>query len=299
MSFNFKRGCKRISRYLSKHQPAILAGTACVGVIITAVVTAKSHSKAEEILWEAEQDIDRAVEDCEDGYILEDERDERVRDIRIDCAKELGWTYAPAVLSGVLTITSIILSHKAHLRHEAVLTTALNGATTLLGDYKDEVKKILKPKQQDELKEKLAKRTVERNPVPEKTASKKTKPSEDIIYKSGLGNQLMKIDKIGPYVRCSEDNLNKLLFNKIQKTAISEGYALIEDLEWELFHAQSGDGGIWGWEDSQFIDGDILRADATYTNYIDPRTGAPESIGVVKFNIPPKMIKIKASERYF
>lgn len=298
MSFNFKRGCKRIGRYISKHQPAILAGIACAGVVVTAVTAAKCHSKAEEILWQAEKDIDNVDERVENDEITEEQACDEVHDIRVDCAKALGMAYAPAVLSGALTITTIILSHKAHLRTEAVLTTALNGATALLGDYKDEVKKILKPKQQEELKQNMAKKEANKRPVPTETATKNTRPSEDVIFDTGLGNQLMKIDKIGPFVRCSEENLNKILFNKIQNTAINEGYSLINDLEWELFHNQSGDGAVWGWEDEQFKNGEILRADVTYTNYIDQRTGSPESIGIAKFNIPPRMINIKPSARY-
>lgn len=301
MAFNFKRGVKRISRYISKHQPAIFAGMACVGVVITAVTAANSHSKAEEILYEAEGDINNIFDDCDNGDISEKTCNEKVKEVKIDCTKALIKAYAPAVLSGALTITTIICSHKAHLRMEAVLTTALNGASALLSDYKEEVKNVLKPKQQQELKENLAKREIKRHPVPEKTVTKKSKavPSEDVIFESGLGNQLMKIEKIGPYVRCSEDKLNRILYNKIQKTAINEGYVLINDLEWELYHNQSGDGAVWGWEDRQFENNDILRVDVTYTNYTDPRTGTPESIGFAKFNIPPKLIDEQPSKRYY
>lgn len=300
MAFNFKRGCKRISRFLSKHQPAILAGTACIGVVVTAVVTVRCHTKAEYILGDADYDLEDVNRDYEDGKITIDECEDKEHEIRVECAKALGWAYAPAVLSGALTVTTIILSHKAHLRTEAVLTTALNGATALLGDYKDEVKKILKPKQQEELKHNMAKREAEKRPVPtETTKGGKARPSEDVIFDSGLGSQLMKIEKIGPFIRCSEENLNKILYNKIQGTAINEGYALVNDLEWELYHNQSGDGAVWGWEDSQFAHGEMLQADVTYTNYIDQRTGAKESIGIVNFTVSPKLINLKPSERYY
>lgn len=277
MAFNLKRGVKRINRYLSKHQPAILAGTACVGVVVTAVVTARCHSRGEEILYEAECDLDDIFDDCDNDKISEEECDRRVKNTKIRCAKALGWAYAPAVISGGLTITSIILSHKAHMRTEAVLTTALNGATALLGDYKDEVKKVLKPKQRDEIEHNVAKRQVERHPV----------PSEDVIYSSGLGNQLMLIEKTHIYVRISEDNLNKILDNKIKPMAKDEGYASYNDLEWELCRFQSGDGENWIWEDRMFEHGEELKARVDYTNYENPRTGERESVGIVRFNIDP------------
>lgn len=289
MAFNFKRGVKRISRYLKQHQPAIFAGTACAGVVITAVIAVRCHTKADDILCDASDDLEEAYEACDEEAISEAECLRREREIKIDCAKALGVAYAPAVLSGVLTITTIILSHKAHLRHEAVLTTALNGATALLGDYKDEAKKLLKPKQKEELEHNVAKKQMQRRPV----------PSEDMIHETGLGNQLMLIEKTGMYVRISEDNLNKILHNKIQKGAESEGYRTYNDLEWELCHFQSGDGAEYGWLDSQFQSGDILEARVTYANYENNRTGERESVGIVRFSIDPVILRNRPSQMYY
>lgn len=277
MGFNFKRGCKRISRYLSKHQPAIFAGIGCAGVIITAVVAVKASTKADEILCDAADDLEAIYDQYDNDEISAEECDKKEFDVRVECAKELIFAYAPAVLSGALTITTIILSHKSHLRHEAVLTTALNGATALLGDYKDEAKKLLKPKQYEEVEHKVAEKQVKRRPV----------PSEDMVYTTGLGNQLMRINKTGLHVRISEDNLNKILYGKIQVPAMNEEYRTYNDLEWELCHIQTGDGAEWIWTDEQFLTGENLVAKVTYTNYQDPRTGERESIGLVDFSIEP------------
>ena len=283
MAFNFKRGCKRISRYLAQHQPAIFAGTACAGVVITAIVAVKCHTKAEDILADAYDDLQDIYDDFDDKKISAEKCDKEELKVRMECAKELAITYAPAILSGALTITTIILSHKSHLRHEAVLTTALNGATALLGDYKEEAKKLLKPKQQEELEHKVAAKQVERKPV----------PSEDMIYETGLGHQLMCIKKTNLFVRISQDNLNKLLYSMIERPAINEGYRTYNDLEWSLCHLQSGDGAEWAWFDHQFVNGEHLEARVTYTNYENPRTGEKESIGLVDFSLSPQLMRDK------
>jgi len=289
MSFNFKRGIKRIGRYLSSHQPAILAGVGCAGVVITAVVAVKCHIKAEDILSDAYDDLSVVYTDYDDHLISAEECDKKEFDIRLTCAKSLIITYSPAVLSGALTIASIIFSHKAHLRHEAVLTTALNGATALLSDYKEEAKKLLKPKQKEELEENVTKKQMKRHPV----------PSEEMIYDTGLGHQLMRIKKTNLFIRISEDNLNKILYNKIQMPAINDGYRTYNDLEWELCRFQSGDGAAWCWEDRQFINGDILKANVTYSNYTNLRTGENESIGLVDFSVEPVLLHEKPSTRYY
>lgn len=280
MAFNFKRGVKRITKYLNTHQSGILAGSACVGVVITAVVAVKCHTKAEDILGEAYDDLEVVYNDFDNEEISAEECDKRELSIRVDCARALAITYAPAVISGVLTITSIVMSHKSHLRHEAMLTTALNGATALLSDYKDEAKALLKPKQYEEIEHKVAEKQVKRKPV----------PSEDMIYSTGLGNQLMRIEKTGLYVRISEDELNKILYSMIECNAINEEYATYNDLEWALCRIQTGDGASWIWTDDMFKSGEHLTSHVTYTNYIDPRTGAKESIGLVKFSIEPRLM---------
>lgn len=292
MGFNLKRGCKKIGRYLSKHQPAILAGVGCAGVVITAIVAVKCSTKADEILDNAANDLQDVYDDFDDGKISAKTCDKREKDIRIDCAKDLIIAYAPAAVSGALTIATIVLSHKSHLRHEAVLTTALNGATALLSDYKDEAKKLLKPKQIDEIEQGVAEKQIKRHPV----------PSEEQIYESGLGHQLMFIKKNGIHVRISEDNLNKILYNKIQVPTRGGDPRTLNDLEWELCRFQTGDGSFWCWTEDQFINGNDLTAHVIYKNYENPRTGEKESIGLVDFSIEPVLkhySDMKPSRMYY
>lgn len=302
MAFNFKRGVNAIGRYLSKHQSAIFTGIACAGVVTSVVIAATQHIKADEILNEAKDELDDLEKIKNEGEINDEEYEGYVKTVKIRTIKELAVVYAPVVLSTSLTITTIVLSHKSHMRVEAVLTSALNSATTLLGDYKAEVKKILKPKQYNDMEQSVKEKMVKRNPPPNHRQSDDTKrrgtPSEDVIHETGLGTQLMMLEKTGAYFRCSEDNLNKLLYHKIQQPAICDGYRLFNDLEWELKIPQSGYGSIYGWEDRQFINScDMLYCNVTYVNHTDPRTGTKESCGVISFNIDPIAIKLKEHEK--
>ena len=106
-----------IKRWLSKNSSGICAFAACVGVVVTAVLTYKGTIKAQKRIeeWSKEK------------------QDELTTFEKVQAsAKPL----APAVIAGAATIGSIITSHKITKEHIAVITASGAGIAKKYDDYR-------------------------------------------------------------------------------------------------------------------------------------------------------------------
>ena len=92
-------------RFLEKHAPTILASAGVVGTIATAILSAKGHYKAMDILEEEKKGL-------EEGEKLDFKT----------CAKKTWKEYAPAVATGTVTIACIIAGNRISAKEIAVLS---------------------------------------------------------------------------------------------------------------------------------------------------------------------------------
>ena len=268
---NFKRGLRRLGKMLGKASPGILAGISCAGVVVTAIIAAKNTQDAADIIEAANLEKDDIIADADDGYITEREAKQYLHDLKVRFAKQLARAYAPTAASAVLTIATIIFSQKIHFRRTAVLTGALNAAQASLQEYRAEAKAFLKPKQYEELEEKVAKKKVDKQP-----------PSEDVIYHTGHGNQLF-MTKGGRYFRSSYEYIKTVLFD-LTKLAYVSGEASENDFYEKVGIPVIPDGDLNGWSDYDVQKpGDIITVDPVWLTYENPMTGAPESCGILRF----------------
>ena len=275
---NFKRGLRRLGKMLGKASPGILAGISCAGVVVTAIIAAKNTQDAADIIEAANLEKDDIIADADDGYITEREAKQYLHDLKVRFAKQLARAYAPTAASAVLTIATIIFSQKIHFRRTAVLTGALNAAQASLQEYRAEAKAFLKPKQYEELEEKVAKKKVDKQP-----------PSEDVIFNTGHGNQLFMTPR-GRYFRSSVMYIKSVLLD-MTKIAYSNGEANMNDL-WEALGIPVVPGDdTEGWSDWDVKDpGDIIDVDPSWVTFKNPITGGEESCGVLRFYPEPHLI---------
>lgn len=106
-----------IKRWLSKNSTGILSAVACVGVVVTAVLTYKGTIKAQ-----------KAVEEW-----TEEKRDELTAFEKVQAsAKPL----APAIVSGIATMGCIVASHKIDKEHIAVIAASGAGIAKKYDDYR-------------------------------------------------------------------------------------------------------------------------------------------------------------------
>lgn len=134
----------RIGFHLKKHSPEIFMILGITGTVVSAVVACKASTKVSKILEKTKADIDTihemaSNEDMKNEYSEEDAKKDVVI-VYTQTAVQFAKLYAPAVLLGAASITSILISNNILRKRYA----AVGAAYMLLSDdfkkYRERVK---------------------------------------------------------------------------------------------------------------------------------------------------------------
>lgn len=276
---NFKRGLKVLGRRLKKASPGIVAGISCIGVITTGVLAFRAARDVDDILCDMADAEERIQHDGNDGYITDEEAEERFHEVKMQGAKDIFFALLPTITSGALTITGIILSQKMQYRRTALYASMVNTAQAALSEYKSEVKALLKPSEVEKIEETVAKKKVDKAP-----------PSEDVIFETGRGPHILMDSISGRYFRSNADFIRNKA-REIGYTARDAGDASLNDFYSEVGLPEIPRSDDEGWSDQDFLQpGDILEVGIKWVNYENPVTGATEPCGVITFWPEPHMI---------
>lgn len=137
----------------SKNSPAILTAFGAIGVVGTAILTAKATFEAAEKISELTEERKRnAVGEIEFNPLT---RAEKIK---------LVWPlYIGAVSSGVLSCGAIVMSHRISSRRAAMLAAAYALNQDKLEEYQDKVKEKFGVKKEKEARDALAQDKVNRD----------------------------------------------------------------------------------------------------------------------------------------
>lgn len=130
---------------IKKHSPEILIVVGVVGTVASAVIACKATTKVNRIIDDAKDDIDKvhaATENCvtEAGETYSTE--ESKKDLAIIYAQtgvKLAKLYAPAVILGTLSITSILASNNILRKRNVALGAAYAAIDKSFKDYRGRV----------------------------------------------------------------------------------------------------------------------------------------------------------------
>jgi hypothetical protein len=140
-----------LNRVLKNNSPTILSGVAVAGVITTAILTAKAALRAS-VKIEDELLIKRTAHD-------EEELSPRDK-------TELCWKlYVPAAISGVATIACVVGANQIGIRRNAALLGAYTLADAAFREYKEEVLAQLGEGKEQKVRDAIAKKQIDENPV--------------------------------------------------------------------------------------------------------------------------------------
>lgn len=139
---NITRAFHMTGLKLKKHSPEILIATGVIGTVTSAVLACKATLKVNEVLDETKQhinDIHEVTADVEAGLRPADEYtpEDKKRDLTIvyiQTGVKLVKLYAPAVILGAISITSIVTSHRILRTRNVALAAA---ATTIEHGFKE------------------------------------------------------------------------------------------------------------------------------------------------------------------
>lgn len=137
------RNVHKVGFIFKKHSPEILMAAGVVGVVTSAVMACKATTKLSGILEESKKEIDQIHEYVEvNGYSEKYTEEDSKKDLVISYTKmsmELVKVYAPSVILGLLSITSILASNNIIRKRNMALAAAYAAIDSNFKDYRNRV----------------------------------------------------------------------------------------------------------------------------------------------------------------
>ena len=224
---------------VSKHSPEILTGIGVAGMIATTVLAVKATPNALMLIEEAEEKKNmRAIKN---GEINE------MRLTPVETVKAAWKPYIPAVVTGVASIACIVGASSVHAKRNAALAAAYTLSETALKEYRDKVVETLGEKKEQNIRDKVAKEQVEKNPV----------SKSEVIF-TDKGKSLCFDPYSSRYFECDIETIRRAA-NTLNDQMLHSitGYASLNDFYDEIGvpHTETGD--MLGWNASNLIKLDI------------------------------------------
>ena len=218
---------KAAGRFLQRNSPQILIGIAIAGVVTTAVMAAKATPAAVDALDEQlaewpDKHYDPAAKNF-DGPLF------------IDEVKVVWKLYIPAVISGGLTVTAILLANRIQSNRIAAAVGAYSLAEAALAEYQDAVLRETDKKTFEKIRDNVAQTRLDGSEVPLETQTAQTGGST-LCYDSWTGR----------YFNGSVDKIQRAV-NEFNHRLINDTWMTLNELYSEigLENATSGEGVGW------------------------------------------------------
>ena len=242
---------------LKKHSPEILVISGIIGVVTSTVLACKATTKASEIMKETKQNLDM-IHDCaadeglrESGkYTEEDKR----RDLVVQYTHtglKLAKVYAPAVILGALSITSILASNNILRKRNVALAAAYATLDRTFKDYRNRVIDRFGEAVDRELKYGIRKEKIEKTVIDEETGKeKKVKETVEVTDYDGRSQYAKFFDETSRYWEKNAE-LNLVFLRAQQNWANdklrAQGYLFLNDVYDSLDIERTQAGQCVGW----------------------------------------------------
>ncbi len=127
-----------------KHSPEILVVTGVVGTVVSAVLACKATTKVNGVVTDAKTQIDQVHQVLEDETIPEEKysKEDSKKDLAIiytQTGLKLAKLYAPSIILGAVSITSILAGHNILRKRNLALAAAYTAVDTSFKDYRKRV----------------------------------------------------------------------------------------------------------------------------------------------------------------
>lgn len=230
-----------------KNAPQILFGAGIAGAIGSTVLACKATLELEDIIEEAQENLDKVHVGLEEraGYTEEAHARDVVR-IYTKTLLRLGRVYAPSIIVGGLAIAALTKSHNIQAERIAGLTAALNVVQKAFDKYRSRVVEELGEEKDREFR--YGKETRQHEITNPETGRKKK--AELSHFQDGHS---MYARLFGPQNRnfCVEPGYNVAFLrhvqNRLNNILTSRGHVFLNDAYDELGMERSKAGAIVGW----------------------------------------------------
>lgn len=250
-----------------KHSPTILFGTGVIGVVATAVLTARATLKLEETLETAQKNLYAAKErsDLHLNQYSEQEYKKAAAVVYIRAIGSIAKLYSPAVVVGVATIGSLTGSHRILTNRNTSLMAAYSVLLKGFDEYRARVLEDVGPDKERELRY--------------------GSETHEIVEETETGPQVKQIKRVGPagasiYARFFDESSGSwdphpaynLMFLRIQQTYCTDklhaqGHLFLNEVYERLGLDHTPTGAVCGWVMSKdsgdnYVDFGIYNGDS-------------------------------------
>lgn len=257
-----------IWNFAEEHERELKLAAEITGIILLGISAAKAGYKAGLIFDEKKEEVEALKADFEEGAITEQEFIKKKSEIAVDTAKEIAPVVLPPIIIGGATVATAFSGYAGASKQIAALSAAYNISEKSLLEYKENVTALLGEKKAEEVKETIAKKTIEINP-----------PAGKEVIITGKGNYLCYDVYSGRYFRSNIEAVNSAV-NKINKRLMDEYFISLGELYYEMGLPDIKLGSELGF----CIDDGLIEVDYTYKG--EPETGEP--VCYVDYDISPK-----------
>lgn len=272
---NITRTFNKVGFQLKKHSPEILITAGVIGTVTSAVIACRATTKLRAVLDSADEQIE-AIHHCtERGYTINPETHEKEDYTEEDSKKELAMTYvhsgfeiaklyAPAVILGALSITSIVAANNILRKRNIALAAAYATVDKSFKAYRSRVVERFGEELDRELRHGIKAQEIETTSTDENGNETTEKKTVNVIDPNNLSEYARFFDDGN--IGWSKDPEANMTFLKLQQAQLNDklkrkGYVFLNEAYDALGIPRSKAGQIVGW----YYD----EKDTTRDNFID------------------------------
>ena len=228
---NFVKG---VQNSLVKHSPEILTGIGIAGMITTTILAVKVTPKAislmdKEIRRQNRELLDEAERNGEEVC-------PQISKLKpIEVVKITWKCYIPVVTIAAASIGCLIGASSVHSKRNAVLATAYKLSETAFSEYKDKVVETIGEKKEEQIRDKIHKDRMEKDPV-----------SKNEIFITDKGDTLCYDYYTGRYFKSDIEKIKRAI-NELNRKMLLENYVSLNDFYEEIGLARTSTGDRLGW----------------------------------------------------
>ena len=266
-----KRGLSLLGLKTKKNAPTLMVIGGVAGLVATTVLACKATLKVDEVLQQPREDLDKINDYVEEhGYSEEYTEKDATRD-KILCYRNvvvgIAKLYAVPIALGVLSVTSILYSHKLISKRNAALTAAYSALSESFKDYRGNVIEKYGKEEDRKLYYGLKEKEIEKPVLDEdgNPTGETTTETVEEVTNSHISDYAKFFDECCP--AWSKDSERNLMFLKAQQNYANDllharGYVFLNEVYDLLGIPKTSAGQIIGWIDNTehgdgYIDFDI------------------------------------------
>jgi len=283
----------KIGFELKKHSPEIFIAVGVVGTVASAVMACKATTKLSDILEESKEQID-AIHEAPQKEELKDKYDEDI--MRKDLALvyfqtgiKVAKLYAPAVILGTLSITSIVASNNILRKRNVALAAAYATVDKGFKEYRERVVERYGEQVDYELTHNIKTKEITETVVDEKGKEKQVKKTVEVADPTVTNEYVKYFTRTNPYWDDTPDYVE--MFLRAQQNYANDRLKIekaltLNDVYDSLGFQKTKAGMVVGWVlDENNEDGDNFIEFHVHKVYIPNEYGEDELAYAIDFNV--------------